>query len=275
MIAFKSYVNYIYSTLCTSNYVAWVLISSLPYDWAFLLISVVEGLVAAVVWNQFGVYVINLTASTGDKNSGGYFNGVFFSIFGLANVLGSVISTALVDTGMSITQLLYILCIIGTVGCLSFLFLPSPFEQENNAPKEMSVQSNEVSVSDIPVSVKNSEVSLESTEVSVSTVTINSSKVLTYNSIPSIIPALNKETTIRDQLSDSWNLFKHADMQFYSVFKNDFIHVILDILSLFWICHRVYIYKVSFNRSRRYYPKSYYFLFCSCYCFSIFSWYAF
>lgn len=57
-------------------YVAWVLVSLVENNGLFVTFSAFVGIAAAVLWNQFGVYVMKLTKASGDENSSGYFNGI-------------------------------------------------------------------------------------------------------------------------------------------------------------------------------------------------------
>ena len=109
----------------SSIYIVWIAVSNLPNNIAFLIISAAEGIAAAILWNAQGRYLSELVHDTGDTTSSEYFSAIFFSMFGVSVVIGNVISTAVFRSGLSLSVLLWIVCIIGSIGVFSFIFLPS------------------------------------------------------------------------------------------------------------------------------------------------------
>jgi len=105
-----------------------------------VLSSILLGLSGSCLWLSQGDYV-NCCANEKTK---GFFNGVFWSIMQVCQIIGSVVATFVLGNTDQFTFYKMLLC-FGCLACVMFVFLPSVQEQDSQTEKKQESLSESVS----------------------------------------------------------------------------------------------------------------------------------
>lgn len=149
-------------------------------------------------------------------------SGIFFSIFGFSDIAGILISLFVIDSGIKMEILMYILASVGSLGVVLFIFLPNPDDSLLDVKQENKIG-----------------IEKDSTIVVIELCTISNSieKKVANDPITTNVVESGSETSVfAKQISNIWEIMKLDFMIYYSVSKLYSIRrVILDLWCLFWI----------------------------------------
>lgn len=127
----------------SSSYVAYIAANVYPEYYTLLPTAAYLGFGASILWAAQGAYL----AKSSDKDTLGYYSGVFFACFMASNVIGNIISGLLIYYDKSVHFLFYVLLGIAGVAMLLFLLLRKPRrradpedEEEDDSKKKASLK---------------------------------------------------------------------------------------------------------------------------------------
>jgi len=102
--------------------------------------SILLGLSGSCLWLSQGDYV---NCCTNEKTKG-FFNGIFWSIMQVCQIIGSVVATFVLGNTDQFTFYKMLLC-FGCLACVMFIFLPSVHDQDSQAEKKQETLSESIS----------------------------------------------------------------------------------------------------------------------------------
>lgn len=118
----------IFGSLSYCAFLPVILSGSIP---AFLIVSFINGLGAGFLWINQGLYVVR-TSEAGPSPIG-HLSALFFGIWSVSGIIGSLLSIIAIDNGLSDQSLIGVLAVVCGVSCIMLLFV-QPLSKSSSAP---------------------------------------------------------------------------------------------------------------------------------------------
>lgn len=112
------------SIICSScSYILFVFSINFGNVVLYLISAMIVGFSSGIIWLHQGIWITRISENLNKRT--GFFQGIFYSIFNLNNIIGNIIGIIILSMGKSVLDMLwYMICISGIGVVMTFFITP-------------------------------------------------------------------------------------------------------------------------------------------------------